>query len=131
MKASQLISPELDYWVAKAEGRKCKLGKVFGGPNDGKTACLVWVEPTELMHGYNVEYRPSSNWVHGGPILEHERVSVVSNGASWDAYVDAGYTGPDGQLDSKSPIIWEAPTYLIAAMRAYVASKFGEEVPDV
>ena len=129
MKTSELTGAQLDYWVAKAEGRKCKIDKVFAGPNHGQVTCQVWVDPTEAIHGYNVEYFPSTNYLHGGPIIEQEKIAVVPNGEGWDAYYAASYSGPDGQVDSRLPV-FEAPTYLAAAMRAYVASVFGEQVPD-
>lgn len=133
MKTSQLISPELDYWVSKAEGRKCKIDAVMGGPNHGKIACQVWVEPTELLHGYNVEYSPSSNWLHGGPIIEHERITVQASQASdWRAFLGDGTTNAGtGRRASEKLIQTRGETPLIAAMRAYIANKFGDEVPAI
>jgi hypothetical protein len=69
-----------------------------------------------------VEYCPSENWSQGGPIIECEQIEV-------------GPSERDGQWFAclpKSPRdfnvgAWGA-TPLIAAMRAYCASKFGDEV---
>lgn len=121
MKVSELTGAQIDFWVAKAEGWKCKVDVVFAGRHEGQTACQVWVEPTEKMHGYNVPYLPSSEWYYGGPIIERERIgfSELLNG-DWSARIKTS-TGPWG----------EGKTHLIAAMRAFVASKYGDEVPDI
>lgn len=61
----------------------------------------------------------SSDWCFGGPIIEREKISVTSqtNGHSWAAKGAHNYS--------------YGPTPLIAAMRAYVASKLGDEpVPE-
>ena len=75
------------------------------------------------------------DWAHGSPIIEEERIAIVcsrprfdtNDGALWDAYFDARYTGPDGQVECDGEIT-EGPTPLIAAMRAFVAAKLGDEV---
>jgi hypothetical protein len=64
------------------------------------------------------DYSPSTNWRLGGPIIERERMELrpESNGQ----YYAIALNGADSY----------GPTPLIAAMRAYVASKFGDEVDD-
>jgi len=65
-------------------------------------------------------WQPSRNWEHGGPIIERERITVgpaASKRYGWWAGQPA-----DHREDSYGP------TPLIAAMRAYVAGKVGEEV---
>ncbi len=63
-------------------------------------------------------YEPSSAWEHGGPIIARERIHlhapVERVTALWAARLPGGYG--------------EAISPLVAAMRAYVASKFGKEV---
>jgi hypothetical protein len=76
------------------------------------------------------------DWKHGGPLIERERISLIASEVQgeilWSASVgefghfidsslplDEKYSDHNG-LSGKMP--------LIAAMRAYVASKFGEEV---
>ncbi|WP_175787470.1 phage protein NinX family protein [Burkholderia anthina] len=64
----------------------------------------------------------STEWAYGGPIIEREKIATLpcfENGrfywrAAHPYYVNASV----------------GDTPLIAAMRAYVASKFGNEVPD-
>lgn len=67
-------------------------------------------------------YKPSSKWEHGGPIIERERISVISDYHE----IEDGWLADGG----KKQVF--GPTPLIAAMRCYVASKLGEEVevPD-
>lgn len=73
---------------------------------------------------------PSTEWGDGGPIIDREKISTVycepgtTAGDEWEAYI--GCLDPR-RLDN-DPADGEGPTALIAAMRAYVASKLGEEV---
>ena len=59
-------------------------------------------------------------WEHGGPIIEREGITVSDGspvtGLEWMA------------CDRGSTHIQHGPTYLIAAMRCYVASKLGDVV---
>lgn len=92
----------LDAAVAKAEGLDFVL----------LSDCLL---PARMRTG-DGRFRPSVLWDEGGPIIERERISLTERGADgWFA-----------DLRGVSPIMGSTP--LIAAMRAYVASKFGQEV---
>lgn len=66
------------------------------------------------------KWHPTRNWLQGGPIIERELLdlsaSVPSDGIGW--YCSANWAGIT---------VW-GETPLIAAMRAYVTSKFGDEV---
>jgi hypothetical protein len=119
MKTAELTGALLGYWVAKAEGLAHP--KVEGGD------CVV-------EFGYT--FRPYDDWAQGGPIIERERINVLEVAEwsepgvppdhwRWTASLDndTGYYGFTGKRQ-------EGPTPLIAAMRAYVASKFGDEVAD-
>ena len=84
-------------------------------------AALDWAVAAARIDGAFEYYAtpgwsPSSNWAHGGPIIEHERIGLWCDGGDgWAAedYIHAPVYGP---------------TPLIAAMRCYVASKLGDEV---
>jgi hypothetical protein len=148
-KVDELEDALLDAAVALAEGRllTCdeprwpkgeykRLRKEFGGRHvvrwyaregedaDGpETAEVGGWEPIDNWGS------PSTDWEHGGPIIERERIDISapeewSDDERWYAGM---YQGKDAQ---HSHMKHEArgPTPLIAAMRAYVASKFGEEV---
>ncbi len=109
---SELTGAELDYWVARAAGlSNAKLRRVGPTENGG----FVFVE--HVQADGNTLYSPSRDWKHGGPIIERERIQLWDCG-DWMAKVNktAGNSGA-------------GPTPLIAAMRAYVASKYGETVP--
>lgn len=125
MKTVELTGADLDYWVAKAEDSPC-LTYHGGAP----------IPFQEWVDGQG--YRPSSNWAHGGPIIERERIEI-------DYAHDTAMEGGEGYcafiLDIERPVegyrdVYQAKvkrfgkTHLIAAMRAYVASKYGDEVPD-
>jgi hypothetical protein len=65
-------------------------------------------------------WRPSADWAQGGTIIEHERITldynpIKSKGRPWTA------TMPSGAEE-------QGATPLIAAMRAYVSSVFGDDV---
>lgn len=67
-------------------------------------------------------YEPSSDWRVGGPIIERERICLQGETGGWEATINgenaARVYAPGG----------DGPTALIAAMRAYVDWKLGEEV---
>jgi len=108
MKVSELNPPELDYWVAKAEN-------IEGLAEDGKTGHLVrWLKSTKRFELYS----PSIDWSQGGPIIERERIYT------YPLRLEDGWWST---IEAKI-ISMEGPTPLIAAMRAYVASKYGEDV---
>lgn len=70
---------------------------------------------------YSLSYRPSSDWSLGGPIIECDRIQLYTAGDEWLAKVNC--------LANNLGV---APTPLVAAMRAYVASKSGDsvDIPD-
>lgn len=114
MKTSELTGAQLDYWVAKAMGLPLRADVwhgdgVFVGHGSGGLA----------------SFAPSTDWTQGGPIIEREQISIGYGDqggrerGGWTAFVHE----VDGlEFDFESP--------LVAAMRAFVASKFGENLPD-
>jgi hypothetical protein len=122
MKISELTGAELDYWVAKAEGVEPHW------QHEGKPQAWVGVyflrgEPIRSEHPASEmeAYCPSSNWAHGGPIIEREGIAIFRDIYGWKASTDF-------DLRDLGEGMMTGPTPLIAAMRAYVASKFGEDV---
>lgn len=86
---------------------------------------------------FEAVFRPSLYWAHGGPILERERICVEFYGTHWGAEPRdlKGRQLPDlspekhkQMSDGWCPVMADGPTPLIAAMRAYVASRLGDEV---
>lgn len=129
MKTSELTGALLDYWVARAEGLE-----VTALPKDQRYSPparhmvrLKSGDPERCefaWHGVGYRFIPnySDDWAQGGPIIERERIGTrwLGNDGDnrWVAY------GSDGQADAFGP------TPLVAVMRAYVASRFGDEVED-
>ena len=109
-RVSELDGALLDAAVAMAAGAS------RDGPSVWK-----WPSGTRLMAA---SWQPSANWAQGGPIIERERISIVENGGMWAAFCSPCVTRnivdwlPDGV----------GPTALTAYMRAFVASKFGDEI---
>jgi len=105
MKTSELTGITLDYAVAKCEGLDLLESEGWQYSDD---------------EGTRRPYTPSTNWVQGGPIIEREKIRLD---CAWSPGPWEGCCKIDGVTS------WtEGPTPLIAAMRCFVASKFGEEI---
>lgn len=135
MKVFELEGALLDYWVAKAQDldvRFCVDGSYV----------IVDKAP----------YCPSSNWAIGGPIIERDQIflnppsEVHVNGgpnAGWHRYDHWRATvstrtrtlPPKNEMQERmghgGPGRGAGATALLAAMRAKVASHYGDEVPEV
>lgn len=76
--------------------------------------------------GY-AEHEYSTNWAHGGPIIEREGINLDSyaKNPQWSAWTPA----PESESGEAQAF---GPTPLCAAMRCYVASKLGDtiEIPE-
>ena len=99
MNTNELTGPALDWAVAKAEGKN--------------------VDPWHgALMGWLKDHRYSTNWLHGGPIIEREGISIgKADDPNWWAF--KGWKAEDGM---------PGPTPLIAAMRCYVASRLGDTI---
>lgn len=112
MKASELSGALLDEWVARAEGHAVE--RRFRAEANCQVTMIV------RDHGTRGVPHFSSNWTHGGPIIERECIDLQAFGmGSWAA------THCNDQM-VVSRISGTTP--LVAAMRAYIATKFGEEI---
>jgi hypothetical protein len=116
-----LTGAQLDYWVAKAEDEFAAF------ITDGACHCAVDDEHT-------FRFAPSTDWERGGPIIEREGIAVWRGEGEWCAThpstVESAYSGRHGYIDVDRFDSAAGATPLIAAMRAYVASKFGEDTPE-
>lgn len=124
-KVSEIEGALLDAAVAKAEGHNFRIYDEADSPL-GRPMVTAWPEFHDETS--REQYEPSVTFGIGGPIIERERITL--NPGNWD---DSEWTAscpvwyPDGSA-SYSDADGRGATPLIAAMRAYVASKFGEEV---
>jgi hypothetical protein len=93
-------------------------------------AALDWavfeVEFGTIAFEFTPQYRPSTDWAKGGPIIERKKIGVW-----WATH----YVDDDGQeygnhwyAETAEGLVVDGPTPLIAAMRCYVASKLGDEI---
>lgn len=71
----------------------------------------------------NASWKPSELWEHGGPIIDRENISLTNHAQGGMRALPEWCAKTVGR-----PRLHFGPTALIAAMRAYVASKLGEEV---
>jgi hypothetical protein len=126
-KTAELTGALLNAAVAKAEGMtKRSLREGVPPKVLARDATFECSATEDGEHGD--EFQPSDRWDHGGPIIERELVSVVPPGyggcAQWTAGIGLRNAYDGWEADHEA----EGPTPLIAAMRAFVASKLGEEV---
>jgi hypothetical protein len=108
-EVSTLDGLELDIAVARAE--------IAGGALDVKLSDAGMPTIATESGGWE-PFRPSVSWAHAGPIIEAARITLVAQGFEpyhWIALVETDSTGGAGPLTGHTP--------LVAAMRAYVASK--------
>ena len=113
---------------------KYKVAELEGAPLDAAVALAEGLRLVTASSGRSVAvavdgtaFEPSLCWEHGGPIIERERIAIARDGdGQWFAGICLGLDGGgDVMLDS----MWSrGPEPLIAAMRAFVASKLGDEV---
>ena len=112
IKVSEASGPALDWLVWEIAGGPAAYPKMVGA-----NFLRAW-------NGNSTKYlHPSTDWSQGGPIIERERLSPQWN-ELWKQW-----TIPDRRNAAFS---FMGPTFLIAAMRCFVASKLGDEVevPD-
>ncbi|WP_186083616.1 phage protein NinX family protein [Burkholderia gladioli] len=115
MKVSELRGARLDMWVARAEGFE-----PFYPPEH--TEHLLWIRDNRSARKCPAY---SDDWAAGGPIIEKANIGVLpvlfdsaGNAEGYRAVMLSADRGIDGY------------SHLAAAMRAYVASVYGAEVPD-
>lgn len=126
LNVSELDGALLDLAVAKADGWTLQVD-IWSHP-DGRA--LRFYEPHLHFIAPGViaaPIAPSRNWSDGGPIIERERICIERCQGTWSARIADDDDWFKAAHQSGRPIE-DGPTPLIAAMRAYVVSKFGDEV---
>lgn len=122
IKTSDLIGIALDYAVAIAHGATNfhhDTVAAYWITLDGQDRALskAWREQSFL---------PSTNWAHGGPIIEQGEIlldGLATGGENYRSWSASIYENTESPFATG-----RGPTPLIAAMRCYVASKLGDEV---
>lgn len=103
IKTNELSGRALDWAVAKCENADWS-----------DEDAIVNVTTFDDYDGTICNY--STDWAQAGPIIERERIAIDFDGDNWCASTNT------------KPLANYAPTPLVAAMRAYVASKLGDVV---
>jgi len=119
MKTTELTGLALDWAVAKA------WQPVYSD------AHLVQV--VLGCHATVGAFRPSTNWAHGGPVIEREWIGLCRNGKRTFSNDNMRYEAnviknQDDPPPCRVGFRGTGPTALVAAMRCYVASKLGDEI---
>jgi hypothetical protein len=125
MKTNELTGAALDWAVAKCEG----------ATDEWRDDGPFWWDgvPCIRSGGHDVNYRPSSEWWLGGPIIDREDIAMSATpDGLWAAYAPKGtrLVQHGGQAVEVFNWTYKQQGYspLIAAMRCYVASKLGDEI---
>ena len=118
IKTSELEGAALDWAVGSSLGMELR---VSGYP-DGEGG-TEFTFAAKIPGGYKT-YTPSTDWNQGGPLIE-EYLATATNGSWGGAAINASWV---------VTVIWKGamtecgPTFLVAACRAIVAAKLGDEV---
>jgi Protein of unknown function (DUF2591) len=109
IETKNLTGKALDWAVAKFEGYTAHI------KSDG----VVYTHPTGNWHR-DENWKPSSNWFQGGPIIEREKITPHADFDEWVAQAWQSNVTESGE------------TLLVAAMRCYVSMKAGDsiEIPE-
>jgi hypothetical protein len=117
---SDLQGALLDAAVAKASGIEYSLEPAVPAAWD---TAGVWIRSKESNRA--VSYSPTTSWDLGGPIIEREDLYIYRQTYS-DESLREWVSGHSRDLEDGGQSC--GPTPLIAAMRAFVGSKLGDEV---
>lgn len=108
MRVTSLDGALLDFWVAKSENLKL-LPALSEEEQPHVNGSGYWHPST---------YHPSSDWSQGGEIISNEWYSIEDALIEW-----FGPGWPYIKAITESPLKW--------LMRAYVKTKFGDEVEEI
>jgi hypothetical protein len=128
-RVSELEGAELDYWVAKAVGRDRK-HDIDECEDDFYSFCTVCGNTNrdfDLSDSpCHKDPRYTKDWRHGGPIIEREAITIIRFNNIWGATAEGWGT----YIEVSARDTWTDKVPLIAAMRCFVASKFGATVTE-
>lgn len=136
MKTCDLERFELSYWVAKAENYTIKDSAHDEGCHTvyDSNGCRVGDLPKANDYKGTVFglYDPVTKWELAGPIIEREKITFWHYSergiGPWHAQVSLQAEHlKDLGIEEECRTV-PGPTPLVAAMRAYIQSKYGNEV---
>jgi Protein of unknown function (DUF2591) len=125
-KVCELEGALLDAAVAKAEGWKFEIS--------ARGYCFATVPDLEHGDGNGlVCFSPSSSWDDGMPIIERERIALIPPEPIVSVEIERAASMQPGawlswQWGDPARRMSHGPKPLVAGMRSYVTSRFGEEV---
>ena len=123
IKTATLVPPALDWAVAKG------LGATRIQPYEYNGQGFLRVS---LAGGVHAPWEPSRYWNQGGPIIAEHTIELLyfgrKNPGPDDEPWEAQLGGVASYIDQHQGDAHPGPTPLIAAMRALVASKFGDAI---
>lgn len=131
VQVSEVTGIALDWLVAKCEGHESRCAWMLE-----KDGYVAW-QNYEQAWGHPIPMYSTDGGI-AVPIIERERIRILTNSIVGRTATGVEIDQPDGWAASKPKLYWQhvsmyhGPTFLIAAMRCYVASKLGDtvEVPD-
>lgn len=112
IKTSELIGAKLDWAVAKAVDVEIRIDRPKGSPHP-VAYCVFFGKDGGLCS-------PSTDWRQGGSLIERLKVAIV--------YHNGSDKTPMASTPESAPSFQSGDTVLVAAMRAIVAAKLGEEI---
>ena len=126
VKTADLLDAPLDWAVAQCKGfKKIRAMPAWSNKHGAHGGPQVMVSNEEDS---SFDYRPSTNWSQGGPIVDREGIYF---GPLPDKGIRA-YRFIDGECCNIMDCWGASITRCVVAMRCFVASRFGDEVdiPD-
>lgn len=118
VKVSELIGNALNWAVAKAEQHDSEIGRavVFGKPKE-----FIVIESSKSLCVQRGIYSPSTNWAHGGPLIEKYKIEHEFNYPGCEAFIY--------EDDSDLQKAWgHGDNLLEAVCKTVVMLKFGKEI---
>jgi hypothetical protein len=115
---SELEGAELDYFVALAIEHQAKINE-FG------CEVIDWNKVGTKVNGYR--FNPSTDWTIGGEIIDNEGISLMYRPGK-EGVCNSYYHAQVGPEEPENDTLMTDDDPLVAAMRSFVASKFGKYV---
>lgn len=122
VNVGDLTGMALDWAVGMAIGKPLVIRAPIGQPDGPR---VVWEQVGD--HGGVVWFAPSSNWAHGGPLIDQFKPDLETGKN------DKLLALLHNDIEDRSPLIMcSGETYLVALCRVIVADRMGSivNVPD-